>query len=209
MSKNKSIQRLSEVVCTMHEEIMCLYNHINAQKDIIDQLTRERDALANQVMELFGNNCTDESESSSNAIPVAAMSTTIPDTGMFSDAATTAAPKVTTTTKESCLSLTAVLQDTSVGVSAGKRILSEQGLYNYEYDNTGKNRFTPTKWFLDFGKQQGLIAEFTGHADTKNGHKTYTWYKITAHGADIIKKTVAGEIIWNKSPLPTIKVEKE
>ena len=207
MSKNKSIQRLSEVVCTMYDEIHDLYKIVNAQKDIIDQLTRERDALANQVMELFGG--ADESEASSNAIPVDAMSTTIPDTGMFSDAATTAAPKVTTTTKESCLSLTAVLQDTSVGVSAGKRILSEQGLYNYEYDDTGKNRFTPTKWFLDFGKQHGLIAEFTGHADTKNGHKTYTWYKITAHGAEIIKKTVAGEIIWNKSPLPTIKAEKE
>lgn len=209
MSKNKSIQRLSEVVCAMHEEFMRLYKLVNVQRDVIDQLTRERDALANQVMELFGSNNTDESESSSNAIPVSAMSTTIPDTGMFSDAATTAAPKVTTTTKESCLSLTAVLQDTSVGVSAGKRILSEQGLYNYEADDTGKNRFTPTKWFLDFGKEQGLIAEFTGHADTKNGHKTYTWYKLTAHGADVIRKTVAGEIIWNSNPLPTNRIETE
>jgi hypothetical protein len=137
-------------------------------------------------------------------VPVDEMATTTPnvaehiDSGMFTNNTVPSLARVTGTTSDKCYALTAVLEELDQGVSVSKRILMEQNLFEYRADESGRSRYTPTDWFREYAIDHNILAEFTGNANSANGTKTFTWYKVTPSGIDTIKRTATGEIVWKQ-----------
>ena len=144
----------------------------------------------------------DSSDSGIQAVPVNEMAITKPTEeptkgdGIFPTPASAVHSMVTGTTDQKCHCLTTVLKELEPDPTTSRRILIAQKLFEYRKDENGKNRLMPTDWFKEYGISHGIIAEFTGHTSTKKGPKTFSWYKITEEGKDIIKGTAMGEIVW-------------
>lgn len=209
---NETIDRLVKIVHTLFEQN-------NNLREAIEQLEVSYHELADDYIKLQLENAElkrscDYSNSETTDIPdnfcdcahaydPSELATVKPfqppvDNGIFPSPASVSNSMVTGTTNDKCYALTAVLQELNQGVTVSKRILIEQGLFEYKPFSRGHNRYQPTDWFKSYAMAHGILAEFTGHATTQSGDKTFSWYKVTAYGTDIIKKTASGDIVWKK-----------
>lgn len=118
--------------------------------------------------------------------------------GIFPSPASAAHSMVTGTTDQKCYALTAILDGLEQGVSVSKKVLTDQNLFEYRVDERGHNRYLPTEWFKEYGVSHGILAEFTGHANTAKGDVVFSWYKVTPYGKQIIEDTATGVIVWKK-----------
>ena len=149
----------------------------------------------------------DESDSST-PIPVEDMATTTPEVakevssneqdGIFPSPASAVHSMVTGTTEQKCFPLTSVIKDLSKGPNVSRRILREQGLFEYRKDEAGNNRFLPTRWFHEYAVSHGILAEFTGHTRVRGKDITFHWFKVTPYGVPIIQDTAEGRLVWKK-----------
>lgn len=213
---NETIDRLVSIVHTLFEQNNALREELKQLDVNYQELADDYIKLQMENIELnrsceYSESCVcddgcnelDSINNSIEPIPPEQMSTISPieakkSNGIFPSPASVSNSMVTGTTNDKCYALTAVLQDLNQGVTVSKRILIEQGLFEYKHDTRGHNRYQPTDWFKSYAMAHGILAEFTGHASTQSGDKTFSWYKVTSYGTDIIKKTASGDIVWKK-----------
>lgn len=216
--KTESVEKLIDVLSSLlnensrlHLDIKLLEDEYSDLNERFLKLEHEYSCLADftaavdpNAAEMFSlTEHIDESDSSAS-IPVNEMATTTPDIpvaptghdGIFPTPASAVHSMVTGTTDQKCHCLTTVLKELEPDPTTSRRILIAQKLFEYRKDENGKNRLMPTDWFKEYGISHGIIAEFTGHTSTKKGPKTFSWYKITEEGKDIIKGTAMGNIVW-------------
>lgn len=215
--KTEAVEQLIGVMSTLveenkklHDDIKLLeheYAELNEQfikleheYSCLVELTATVDTNSTDVFELNEPPKDDEESNSAYPIPVEEMATTTPkqNDGIFPSPASACHSMVTGTTDQKCYALTAVLSEDNASPSAGKRVLFEQGLFEYRKDERGHNRFLPTEWFREYAVSHGILAEFVGHAETKKGTVKFSWYKVTPFGKQIIKDTASGSVTWHK-----------
>lgn len=213
---NETIDRLVSIVHTLFEQNNALREELNQLDVNYQELADDYIKLQMENIELkrsceYSNSCVfddgcieiDKTNTQIEPIHPEQMATINPveakkSDGIFPSPASVSNSMVTGTTNDKCYALTSVLQELGQGVSVSKRILIEQGLFEYRPDASGHNRYQPTDWFKSYAMAHGILAEFTGHAATPYGNRTFSWYKVTAYGTDIIKKTASGDIVWKK-----------
>jgi hypothetical protein len=206
MTKNSSIASLINMLESMYNENTRLRKELSELDTLYQQLGDDYIKIQLELNELRLHMSIDDEISESctceHCIPVEEMATTHPEevkvtTEIMPSPASVGHSMVTGTTEKRCSTITAVLSELDQGISVSKRVLINQNLFEYT-DESGSNRFTPTKWFAEYALAHGILAAFTGHATTEHGQKTFTWYKVTDGGKQIIKDTAQGNIVWKQ-----------
>ena len=212
--KTESVEKLIDLMSSLYNENNRLTLDISLlEKEYADlserfiKLENDYTCLA-KFTELVDKTSSDviitpiQDESNSLAVPVTEMATLTPKSGsqdgIFPSPASAVHSMVTGTTDQECFALTAVIKDISHGPNVSRRILREQNLFEYRKDECGNNRMLPTEWFKEYAISHGILAEFTGHTMKRGKEITFSWFKVTPQGVDIIRDTAAGKIVWKK-----------
>lgn len=215
--KTESVEKMIDVIATLMNEnsrltvdISLLEREYSDLSERFLKLEHEYECLSQfaSSVDTKAYNMSEVSETldtsdSSDAVPVNEMAKTTPATapkndGIFPSPASAVHSMVTGTTDQECFALTAVIKDISHGPNVSRRILREQNLFEYRKDECGNNRMLPTEWFKEYAISHGILAEFTGHTMKRGKEITFSWFKVTPQGVDIIRDTAAGKIVWKK-----------